>query len=173
MAAALREGIILASITPICLCCFGRGGSNMAWNLIGSSADVLMTHQEWHKIAFNGKNEEKLRRVLVGLSRRGVKIAPGLLQSALAPAYRDGLRKRTEAAIPLNEREQKPEAKYVVLKVMDYHLDLLPAIKSVFGEARIVVLSRGPEAQVESLLRSKLTLSQACRWYRNVTYRMD
>ena len=160
-------------VSPICLCCFGRGGSSMGWNLIGSSADVLMTSKEWHKAAFEGSPGEALRRLFTGSRRRRLPVAPAFLQRALSPAYSETMKRKTMASVPPEERRLKPNARYVVLKVMDYHIDLLPSIEAAFGEKRPVVLTRRPEAQIESLLRSGLTLAESCRWYSDIMMRMS
>jgi hypothetical protein len=159
-------------IVPICLCCFGRGGSSMGWNLIGSSADVLMTGAEWHKTVFDGPTAELFRRLITGSQRRGLPVAPEFLQRALSPAYSKALKRKTMASVLPEQRRLKPAARHVVLKVMDYHIDLLPAIEAALGQPRLVVLTRRPEAQIESLLRSGLTLAQSCRWYSDIIMRM-
>lgn len=156
-------------VTPICLCCFGRGGSSIGWNLIGSSADVLMTSEEWHRIVFDGAVSQKLRRLIVGGRRRSLPTAAARLQRALSPLYAGAVKRKTIRSVPSAEWDLKPNARHLVIKVMDHHIDLLPAISAAFGnDICVVVLTREAEPQIESLLRSNLTLAQACRWYNHV-----
>lgn len=159
------------AITPICLCCFGRGGSSLGWHLIGSASNVLMMNEEWHEAVFTDPISQMAHRAFLMGHRRGVPIAPGALQQALP--IRQLMKNRTLAAIDPQEWREKPQAPYLSLKLMGYHMDLAPLIRAAFGQMHIVVMSRGPEAQIESLQRTNHTLQSACKWYADIIHRME
>ncbi|WP_316650774.1 hypothetical protein [Ovoidimarina sediminis] len=65
------------------------------------------------------------------------------------------------------------DAKFAAIKLMDYFLSWHQSVlASMDGGVRVVLL-RGPLAQCESLIRSGLTVSEACRWYNDVAHRMS
>ena len=148
----------------ILLNCFGRGGSSILWNMIGSSPDVLMPNGEWH-VGFYGK-WLVVGRVLRRVMRRARIDTPafGPLSSLI---YR-----RACATVSQHERESKPGASSVVIKVMDHHIAMNSAIAAGFSDVKQVILVRNPLAQCESLMRSGQDLRTATRWYVDVTDRM-
>ncbi|MEM7120936.1 MAG: sulfotransferase [Pseudomonadota bacterium] len=148
----------------ILLNCFGRGGSSIAWNMIGSSPDVLMPASEWHH-GFYGRWQ------IVGRSLRRVVRATQADVPALAPLS-GLLYKRACASVPATERDAKPGASSVVLKVMDHHIAMNPTLATSFPSTSQVVLVRHPLAQCESLLRHGLDIGQATAWYVDVMRRM-
>ena len=148
----------------ILLNCFGRGGSSIAWNMIGSSPDVLMPASEWHH-GFYGRWQ------IVGRSLRRVVRAVHADVPALGPLS-GLLYKRACASVPATEREAKPGASSIVLKVMDHHIAMNPTIAASFPSASQIVLVRHPLAQCESLLRHGLDMDQATAWYVDVMRRM-
>lgn len=148
----------------ILLNCFGRGGSSIVWNMVGSSPDVLMPASEWHR-GFYGRwhiLSRLLRRV-----DRSLRVEIPTLRPLSGFAYR-----RACASVPLEERTAKPYATSIVLKVMDYHMAMNPTIAAGFVNVSQVVLVRHPLAQCESLLRTGLDLRQAVTWYVDVLRRM-
>ena len=148
----------------ILLNCFGRGGSSIAWNMIGSSPDVLMPASEWHH-GFYGRWQvvgRLLRRVV-----RALQTDVPALKPLAGPLYR-----RACTSVPAAERHVKPRASSIVLKVMDHHIAMNPTIAASFPSVSQVVLVRHPLAQCESLLRHGLAVEQATAWYVDVMRQM-
>lgn len=146
----------------IILNCFGRGGSSILWNMLGSSPDVIMTGAEWHQAVFGGARRTR-RLITKAFCTFGLSSLPVLRRHAhralLAACHEDDLR-------------SKPPDAAVVTKVMDYHIAFNAMIAGEFDETRNVVLTRHPFGQCESLMRSGLRIDQACRWYCDVATRM-
>jgi hypothetical protein len=67
----------------------------------------------------------------------------------------------TAKTIPTEERKEKSQALYVVLKVMDYYIAFDDAIAGGFTEARNLVLTRHPLPMCEGLIRSGLSEARA------------
>ena len=66
----------------------------------------------------------------------------------------------------------KPDARSLVVKLMDYHLVFAQTIGASFERATFINLKRHPYGQCESLMRSGLSLEEACRWYADVARMM-
>lgn len=146
----------------IVLTCFGRGGSGIVWRMIGSSPDVIMTNDEWHVGVFG------TRKTL----RRGVPLVfRSLGIESLEPLRRYAFRKTLEMQRP-NDVATKPDAGSLVVKLMDYHIVFAQMIAASFERATVVNLTRHPYGLCESLMRSGLSLGEACRWYRDVALMM-
>ena len=148
----------------ILLNCFGRGGSSIVWNMIGSSPDVLLPSSEWH-VGFYGRWQvfgRSLRRVVRSLHTDVPALRP----------LSGHLYKRACASVPEDERKGKPCASSLVLKVMDHHIAMNPTIAASFPSVSQVVLVRHPLAQCESLLRHGLNMDQATTWCNDVMRRM-
>ncbi len=147
----------------IILNCFGRGGSSILWNMIGSSADVLMPGGEWHQ-GFYGRYPVA-GRLLRRVSR------PWSLDVPPVAGLRPLIKRRVISSVPDSEWDSKPDAEAVVVKLMDHHLAMNRAIKKTFSAYAQVMLTRHPVAQCESLMRSGLSLEQAVNWYVDVVKR--
>lgn len=146
----------------IILNCFGRGGSGIAWRMIGSSPDVIMTSEEWHVGVFGSR--KTLRKGLL-LTFRSLGIR------TFKPLRRYALRKTLEMQRP-NDVTTKTDARSLVVKLMDYHIVFAQMIGTSFERATFVNLTRHPYGLCESLMRSGLTLLEACRWYDDVARMM-
>jgi hypothetical protein len=138
--------------------CFGRGGSSIVWNIIGSSPDVLMPRCEWHEGVFG--RFYKLRKAACHVGGTGDWASVPLLWRHMGAA--------TAETAP-GERNEKAQARYVVLKVMDYYIAVDDAIARGFAEARNLVLTRHLLPMCEGLIRSGLSEACAIRWYNDVT----
>jgi hypothetical protein len=149
--------------SAILLNCFGRGGSSMVWNIIGSSPDVLMPNREWHQGVFGRFDQLRKTARLIG----------SMVNWAHVPAFRRHAVSATARTVPAKERMQKPGARHIVLKVMDYHIVFDDAISWGFGEVHHIVLARHPLAMCEGLMRSGLSESRAIKWYNDVTMLMS
>lgn len=147
----------------IILNCFGRGGSNIVWNIIGGSPDVLMPNAEWHK-CFYGEN------LIIGRALRKI-TRPWTIDVPCVPGLTRRVKERTLAAISDQERQCKRDASSIVVKLMDHHICMNTAIRQSFPLSEQVILARHPVAQCESLLRSGLNLEQAVSWYMDVCQR--
>jgi hypothetical protein len=146
----------------IVLNCFGRGGSGIAWRMIGSSPDVIMTSEEWHVGVF-GARKTLRKGVLLAFRSLGIE--------SLEPMRRYAFRKTLEMQRP-NDVTTKTDARSVVVKLMDYHIVFAQMICASFERATVVNLTRHPYGLCESLIRSGLSLDEACRWYRDVALMM-
>jgi Sulfotransferase family len=146
----------------IVLNCYGRGGSGIVWRMIGSSPDVIMTNKEWHVGVFGAR---KTLRKGVPLAFRSLGI------QSFEPLRRYALRKMLEMQRP-NDLTTKPDARSLVVKLMDYHIVFAEMIGTSFQRAAFVNLTRHPYGLCESLMRSGLSLEDACRWYDNVARMM-
>jgi hypothetical protein len=153
-------------LVPITICCFGRGGSSMIWNIIGSSPDVLMMSKEWHQAVF--EHLHLIRRGLRMLTTTKLLRPSRTGLRAIADPFARPIMARTLRAIDDQEYRSKPGAKFVSVKVMDYSIAFFNLIEAAFPDVRPVILVRHPLAQCESLLRSGLSVREACRWYSDV-----
>ena len=142
----------------IVLNCYGRGGSGIAWRMIGSSPDVIMTSEEWHVGVFGTR---KAVRKGAPLAFRSLGI------QSFEPLRRYALRKTLEMQRP-SDMTTKTDAQSVVVKLMDYHIVFARMIGASFERATLVNLTRHPYGLCESLMRSGLSLEEACRWYADV-----
>ena len=139
--------------------CFGRGGSSIVWNIIGSSPDVLMPDCEWHEGVFG--RFYKLRKAACHVG--------GAVNWASVPFLWRHMRAATAETILPGERNEKFQARYVVLKVMDYYIAFDDTIARGFTKARNLVLTRHPLPMCEGLMRSGLSEARAIKWYNDVT----
>ena len=147
----------------IVLNCWGRGGSGIVWRMIGSSPDVIMTSEEWHVGVFGSR---KIFRKGAPLAFRSLGI------QSLEPLRRYAFRKTLEMQRPIDVTT-KTDARSVVVKLMDYHMVFAHMIARSFQHATFVNLTRHPYGQCESLMRSGLSLADACRWYGDVARMMN
>jgi Sulfotransferase family len=146
----------------IVLNCYGRGGSGIVWRMIGSSPDVIMTSKEWHVAVFGDR--KRLRKALLLACR-----SAGIKSSASFGRY--ALAKTCEMRRPADVAT-KADAQNLVVKLMDYHMTFGRIIGASFEEAVFINLMRHPYGQCESLMRSGLSLTRACRWYSDVARMM-
>lgn len=138
--------------------CFGRSGSSIVWNMIGSSPDVVMTDREWHQAVFG--SAYWFRKIATrSFWHFGISSFPPLRRRA----YRALLAMRS----PEDLQTKRSDAS-IVTKVMDYHMAFNSMVAASFDEVDYVVLTRHPFGQCESLMRSGLSVRQACRWYTDV-----
>jgi Sulfotransferase family len=161
-----KQAPAFGSRTPtdeiIVLNCYGRGGSGIVWRMIGSSPDVIMTSEEWHVGVFGAT---KTLRKGLPLAFRSLGIR------SFEPLRRYALRKTLEMQRP-NDVTTKADARSLVVKLMDYHIVFAQMIGASFERATFVNLTRHPYGQCESLMRSGLSLEEACRWYDDVARMM-
>jgi Sulfotransferase family len=134
----------------------------MVWRMIGSSPDVIMTGEEWHVGVF-GTRKALRKGALFAFQSLGIR--------SIAPLQRYALRKTLEIQRP-NDVATKPNARNLVVKLMDYHIVFAEMIGTSFERATFVNLTRHPYGQCESLMRSGLSLEDACRWYNDVACMM-
>jgi hypothetical protein len=146
----------------IVLNCFGRGGSGIVWRMLGSSPDVIMTSKEWHVAVFGERR--RLRKALLIACR-----SAGIKSSAPFRRYAWGKTCEMQRSVDVTT---KTDARSLVVKLMDYHIVFARMIGSSFERATFVNLTRHPYGQCESLMRSGLTLEEACRWYDDVARMM-
>lgn len=154
----------------LCICCFGRGGSSLLWHLLGSSPDIWMMRNEWHEAVFEGLN--LLRRVMRRSTRGGLIRSFGNGDGPQDRMAQRFSRRRVEANLAPDDDLQHPQARYIGMKVMDYNIFWHDGIKRAFGGGRTVILMRRPLPQCESLMRSGLTLEEACQKYNDVATHM-
>ena len=146
----------------IILNCYGRGGSGIAWRMIGSSPDVIMTSEEWHVGVF-GTRKTLRKGLLLTFRSLGIR--------TFEPLRRYAFRKTLEMQRP-NDVTTKTDARSLVVKLMDYHIVFAQMIGTSFERATFVNLTRHPYGLCESLMRSGLSLLEACRWYDDVARMM-
>jgi hypothetical protein len=134
----------------------------MVWRMIGSSPDVIMSNEEWHVGVFED------RKIL----RKGASVAfRSLGVQSFEPLRRYALAKTLEMQRP-SDLITKSDARSLVVKLMDYHIVFAQMIGRSFEQATFVNLTRHPYGQCESLMRSGLSLEEACRWYGDVALMM-
>lgn len=156
----------LDHLRPLTLACFGRGGSSLVWGALASATGTLTMDREWHEAVFDGAGW--LRRALRQMTRHEIGLGLGTGRGPAARLIRRAVRARV-----LDDIRQTPPwvdaaPEWLTLKLMDYNIVRLPLIEQALGAGRIVLLTRGPLGQCESLMRSGLRLEQACRWYADV-----
>jgi len=128
------------------------------WRMLGSSPDVIMTSKEWHVAVFGERR--RLRKALFVASR-----SAAIRSSAAFQRY--ALSKTREMQRPADVAT-KTDARSLVVKLMDYHIVFAQMIGTSFERATFVNLTRHPYGQCESLMRSGLSLEEACQWYENI-----
>ena len=114
---------------------------------------------EWHEGVFG--RFHKLRKAACHVG--------GTVNWASVPLLWRHMRAATARTVLSGERNEKSQARYVVLKVMDYYIAFDDAIARGFTEARSVVLTRHPLSMCEGLRRSGLSEARAIKWYNDVT----
>jgi len=134
----------------------------MVWRMIGSSPDVIMTNKEWHVGVF-GKQRRLRKGFLVAYRSLGIR--------SFEPLRRYALGKTLEMQKP-DDVSRKIDARSLVVKLMDYHIVFGRMIGTSFERATFVNLTRHPYGLCESLMRSGLSLVDACRWYEDVALMM-
>jgi hypothetical protein len=130
--------------------------------MIGSSPDVIMTSKEWHVGVFGTK---KTFRKGLPLAFRSLGI------QSFEPLRRYALKKTLEMQRPADVKT-KTDARSLVVKLMDYHIVFAQMIGASFERATFINLTRHPYGLCESLMRSGLSLEEACRWYDDVALMM-
>ena len=88
-----------------------------------------------------------------------------------APFRRYALDKTREMQRPADVAT-KTDARSLVVKLMDYYIVFAQTIGTSFERATFINLTRHPYGQCESLMRSGLSLEDACRWYEDVARMM-
>lgn len=158
-------------LAPLTLCCFGRGGSSLIWHLLGSSPDVWMMTREWHKAVFDGV--DPLRRSLRRALRKPA--ARPLIRSTLSlpPPIRRAAWDRVISDLQDVPLWRRDAACCVGIKLMDHNNWWLDALEEDHPNAKRVVLTRGPLAQCESLMRSGLSRKDAALWYNDVALALE
>lgn len=142
--------------------CFGRGGSNIVWNMIGSSPDVLVPSREWHQGVFG--QHHRLRKTMRAMGRViDWNAVPGFTRIAAA---------RTARTISPEAWAEKPDATATVLKVMGFHIVFASAIEAGFAWSRHIVLMRHPLPMCESLIRSGESEGKAAAIYNGIAANM-
>jgi hypothetical protein len=131
--------------------------------MIGSSPDVIMTSEEWHVGVFG---DRKMLRKGASLAFRSLGI------QSFEPLRRYAFRKTLDMRRPSDVRT-KTDARSLVVKLMDYHIVFAQMIGASFERATFINLTRHPYGQCESLMRSGLSLEEACRWYDDVARMME
>jgi hypothetical protein len=146
----------------IVLNCYGRGGSGIVWRMIGSSPDVIMTTKEWHVGVF-GDRKTVRKGLLLAFSSLGI--------SSFEPLRRYALGRTVKMQRP-DDVAAKVDARSSVIKLMDHHIVFSDLIARSFPRITYINLTRHPYGQCESLMRSGLSLEEACRWYSDVARMM-
>jgi len=159
------------TLSPLTLCCFGRGGSSLIWHLLGSSPDVWMMTREWHKAVFDGV--DPLRRSLRRALRKPA--SRSLIRQALTlpPPIRQAAWDRVLSDLQTDRIWRRDAARYVGVKLMDHNIWWVDALEADHPAARRIVLTRGPLAQCESLMRSGLSREDAAQWYKDVALAIE
>jgi len=134
----------------------------MVWRMIGSSPDVIMTTKEWHDGVF-GRRTLPRKLALVIFHRFGIE--------SFEPLRRYTFAKTLQMLSPI-DLAAKADARTCVVKLMDYHIVFSEMIRRSFRQATFVNLTRHPYGQCESLMRTGLSLENACRWYNDVAHLM-
>lgn len=142
--------------------CFGRGGSNIVWNMIASSPDVLISSKEWHQGVFG--DHVRLRKTMRAAARH--------MDMSRLPGFARFVARRTAETITPEAWAEKPEATAVALKVMGYHIVFAPAIEAGFAECRHAVLTRHPLPMCESLIRSGESEARVTKIYNDIAAHM-
>jgi hypothetical protein len=126
--------------------------------MIGSSPDVVMTDWEWHHAVFGSAHW--LRKLATrSFWHFGI--------SSFGPLRRRAHRALLAMRSPEDLRTKRIDAS-IVTKVMDYHMAFNSMVAESFDEVDYVVLTRHPFGQCESLMRSGLSVAEACRWYEDI-----
>ncbi|MGH7483320.1 MAG: sulfotransferase [Longimicrobiales bacterium] len=146
----------------IVLNCYGRGGSGIVWRMIGSSPDVIMTTHEWHVGVFG---QARMARKGAVLAFRSLGI------NSFEPLRRYVFKKTIDMQRP-EDVAKKIDARFCVIKLMDYHIVFADMIRRSFRSATFINLTRHPYGQCESLIRSGLSLEHAAHWYADVARMM-
>lgn len=138
--------------------CFGRGGSNLIWNVIGSSPDVLQTRTEFHREIFRNRSERLWWRYWARLDA-----AQPVLKFFLGQNIKNKLRgSAVDAALRTANCYRTPHEKYrgdelgnlaITVKVMQEDIVFNKLLNSVIADLRFVAVVRHPIALIEGWKR--------------------
>lgn len=142
--------------------CFGRGGSNIIWNMIGSSPDMLVPSHAWHRGVFG--EHHRLRKTMRAMGR--------VIDWNAVPGFTHMAAARTARTILPEAWAEKPDATATVLKVMGFHIVFASAIEAGFDWSRHIVLMRHPLPMCESLIRSGESERKAAAIYNGIAANM-
>jgi hypothetical protein len=153
---------------------FGRGGSNILANMIGSSPSVLMAANEFWQFYYKGLNfPPKVYR------RFGIK--PGQFASRsmfFARRFRNGLDKSIQHSISTNyqlwkeRRITRESVNQVLFKVTEYDIFLNAKIEEQFDETTFVGLVRNGYGLCDSWKRRGMPAKVAGRVYGHIAGQM-
>jgi hypothetical protein len=125
-----------------------------------------MMQREWHKAVFHRMT--LIRKGLRRITRLGFLHQLGNSDHLHDRTIQQFVRHRVEAHLVPEGELHHPNARLVGMKVMDYNIVWHDSILRAFGGGDTVILARRPLPQCESLLRSGLSLEQACERYNEV-----
>jgi hypothetical protein len=135
-AKTMKRAIVLNS--------FGRGGSNILMNMIGSSPGVLMAGKEFWQFYYDGPN-------LASKIYRRLGVRPGKMvskSSFSARRFRDRIGKSIKESVSTDYQLWKDRGlglhsvNYILFKVTDYDIFLNSEIESQFDETIFIGLVR-------------------------------
>lgn len=147
-----------------------RSGSNIIWNIIGSSPDVQMTLEEFHNLSNLDKN--LLVRLLMRLS-----VISGNIP-LMTTYLRESLHKSTERAKQQNTQKwnerslDSSKAEYMCFKVMGGDNRFNDIISKCFDTVQFVYIIRDPEAICDSYYRRGINARFAAKMYGKTLNRM-
>lgn len=142
--------------------CFGRGGSNIVWNMIGSSPDAIMPPGEWHQAVFGKHNW--IRKTMRGAGR--------IIDWNLVPGFTRFAAERTRLSLAGRDAAARAQAKAVTLKVMGHHIVFANAIEAAFDSHRHIILTRHPLAMCEGFIRGGKSERAAVATYNGIVRNM-
>ena len=153
---------------------FGRGGSNILMNMIGSSPGVLMAGKEfWQFYHYGPSLAPKIYR------RLGVRPGKMVSKSTFsARRFRDRLGKSIEESISTDYQLWKARAlgldlvDYVLFKVTEYDIFLNAEIESQFDETTFIGLVRNGYGLCDSWKRRGMPARMAGRVYAHIAGQM-
>lgn len=144
------------TLVSLVLCCFRRGGSSLLWSAFGSFPDVWMMENEWHRSVY--ARWDLARRLLHRGTRAGVLRLLGTTERWYERHLRAHIKNRMLADLRHDALWTRQGATFDGAKLMDHNIWWLKSNNQAFSGCKIVVLTREPFPQCESLLLSRLSL---------------
>ena len=143
--------------------CMPRSGSNILWNIIGSSPDVAMTREEFHRIT-NHSNSLPIKLMMrINALYPKLPLMHSYINNAVRESRNRALKFDTQN---LQDRSLCPnDMTHICFKVMgrDNHFNDL--IANSFPKTKFIYLTRQPEGLCDSYYRRGFSPEEAAKNY--------
>ena len=151
--------------------CMGRSGSNILWNLLQSSPDVISPGREFHQFFVSRASHRRLWRTLATTAEAMPLVRGKIHEMTRARLHRAKVDQLTHPKNKFKDREsiytqQEADAAHLCFKVMGKDIVLNGMLENCFEETTFVGLVRNGYALCEGEMRRGVSARRAGRNYR-------